>query len=72
VDYPPAITGATEEYNGTTWATSPPGSLNTARQISRRLLVLQTAGLAFGGKLHLEVTQEQQNNIMELVGQLHL
>jgi hypothetical protein len=28
-------TGATEEYDGTSWATSSPASLNTARTISR-------------------------------------
>jgi hypothetical protein len=40
-------TGATEEYDGTSWATSP-GSLNTARsQLTGA--GTQTAGLAFGG-----------------------
>jgi hypothetical protein len=29
----PGATGATEEYDGTSWATSPGGSLNTARII---------------------------------------
>jgi hypothetical protein len=27
----PLLTGATEEYDGTSWTTSNPGSLNTAR-----------------------------------------
>jgi hypothetical protein len=40
-------TGATEEYNGTSWATSP-GSLNTGR-INLAGTGTQTAGLAFGG-----------------------
>ena len=43
----PPVTGATEEYDGSTW-TSSPGSLNTAR----RLLAgagTQTAALGFGG-----------------------
>jgi hypothetical protein len=43
----PSITGATEEYNGTTWATSP-GSLNTARRLLGGAGI-QTAALAFGG-----------------------
>jgi hypothetical protein len=46
-DTPPAgATGATEEYNGTSWTSS--NSLNTAR---RRLggAGIQTAALAFGG-----------------------
>jgi hypothetical protein len=44
---PAPSTGATEEYDGTTWATSP-GSLNTARQ-NLAGCGTQTAGLAFGG-----------------------
>jgi hypothetical protein len=40
-------TGATEEYNGTSWTTSP-GSMNTARQALAGAGT-QTAGLAFGG-----------------------
>jgi hypothetical protein len=42
-------TGATEEYNGTTWATSP-GSLNTARRLLGGAGT-QTAALAFGGDI---------------------
>jgi hypothetical protein len=42
-------TGATEEYDGTTWATSP-GSLNTARN-NLGGAGIQTAALAFGGNL---------------------
>jgi hypothetical protein len=45
----PSITGATEEYNGTTWATSP-GSLNTARRLLGGAGI-QTAALAFGGDI---------------------
>jgi hypothetical protein len=41
--------GATEEYDGTNWATSP-GSLNTARYILGGIGI-QTAALAFGGLL---------------------
>jgi hypothetical protein len=44
---PGDVTGATEEYNGSTWTSNPTG-LNTAR----RLVVgcgTQTAALAFGG-----------------------
>jgi hypothetical protein len=42
-------TGATEEYDGTSWTTSPTG-LNTARN-SLAGAGTQTAGLAFGGNL---------------------
>jgi hypothetical protein len=41
------FTGATEEYDGSTWTTSP-GSLNTARR-SLAGAGTQTAALAFGG-----------------------
>jgi hypothetical protein len=41
------VTGATEEYDGTNWATSP-GSLNTIRRTLGGTGT-QTAGLAFGG-----------------------
>jgi hypothetical protein len=44
---PGAITGATEEYNGSSW-TSNPTSLNTARATLAGCGT-QTAGLAFGG-----------------------
>jgi hypothetical protein len=43
----PPGTGATEEYNGTTWATSP-ASLNTAR-FAVGAAGIQTAALGFGG-----------------------
>jgi hypothetical protein len=41
------ITGATEEYNGSTWTASP-GSLNTAR-VALAGAGTQTAALGFGG-----------------------
>jgi hypothetical protein len=63
----PAISAATEEYDGSTWTTSP-GSLNTARAHLGRCSGTQTAALAFGGYL---LIQEQQKNMMELLG-LHL
>jgi hypothetical protein len=45
----PTVTGATEEYNGTTWTTSP-ASLNTARsQLAGA--GTQAAALGFGGKI---------------------
>jgi hypothetical protein len=47
VDDGTAPTGATEEYNGSTWTTSPPG-LNTARNLLAGAGT-QTAALAFGG-----------------------
>jgi hypothetical protein len=43
----PPTTAATEEYDGTSWATSP-GSLNTARYALAGAGT-QTAALAFGG-----------------------
>jgi hypothetical protein len=43
----PPLTGTTEEYDGTTWATSP-GSLNTVRD-GLAGCGTQTAGLAFCG-----------------------
>jgi hypothetical protein len=42
-----ALTAATEEYNGTTWTTSPTG-LNTARGYLAGCGT-QTAALGFGG-----------------------
>jgi hypothetical protein len=42
-----SFTGATEEYDGTTWTTSP-ASLNTARNYLAGAGT-QTAALAFGG-----------------------
>jgi hypothetical protein len=44
----PAVTGATESYDGNSWTTSP-GSLNTARQTLAGAGT-QTAALAFGGE----------------------
>jgi hypothetical protein len=49
VVYDTAATGATEEYNGATWASNPTG-LNTARYALAGCGT-QTAGLAFGGNL---------------------
>jgi hypothetical protein len=48
---PPPFTGATEEYDGTTWATNPTG-LNTARAFLAGCGT-QTAGLGFGGKFQV-------------------
>jgi hypothetical protein len=43
------VLGATEEYNGSTWVTSP-GSMNTARQgLAGSVNGTQTAALGFGG-----------------------
>jgi hypothetical protein len=65
VGYIPPITGATEEYDGSTWTTNPTG-LNTAR-MSLAGAGIQTAGLAFGGDTG-SCLQEQQKNMMELLG----
>jgi hypothetical protein len=61
-----ATEGATEEYDGVSWVTSNP--LNTARY-SLGAAGTQTAGLAFGGT-GPGMLQEQQKNMMEIVGQI--
>ena len=52
----PAVTGATEEYDGTSWTTSP-ASLATAREVLGGCGT-QTAGLAFGGSGPTGATEE--------------
>jgi hypothetical protein len=56
----PPVTGATEEYNGTSWATSP-GSMNTARQ-SLAGCGTQTAALAFGGSIPPDSAATEEYN----------
>jgi hypothetical protein len=46
----PSVTGATEEYNGATW-TSSPASLATAR-IALGNAGTQASALAFGGEIN--------------------
>jgi hypothetical protein len=46
----PPTTGATELYDGTSWANNPTG-LNTARSWFRQVQELQAAALAFGGNV---------------------
>jgi hypothetical protein len=59
----------TEEYDGSSWTTSP-GNLNTGRDNNLAGAGTQTAALAFGGALILHLLlQEQQKNMMEQVGQ---
>jgi hypothetical protein len=65
---PPGETGATEEYNGSTWTASPPG-LNTVRRLLGGCGT-QTAALAFGGMFHLK--QELLKNMMDQLGHLIL
>jgi hypothetical protein len=65
-DVPP-ITGATEEYNGTSWATSP-GSLNTAK-IFFRSSRNTNSSFSFWWKLVLDLIQELQRNMMVQLGQ---
>jgi hypothetical protein len=50
-----AVTAATEEYNGTSWSTSP-GSLAQARQYFAGAGI-ESAGLAFGGSDHPNSTK---------------
>jgi hypothetical protein len=60
----PPVTGATEEYDGTTWTS--PNPLNTARD-GLAGCGTQTAALAFGGYV-LHLIQQQQKNMMDLLG----
>jgi hypothetical protein len=55
----PPNTGATEEYDGSTWTTSP-GSLNTARRYLAGCGT-QTAALAFGGYTAITGATEEYN-----------
>jgi hypothetical protein len=55
-----ANTGATEEYDGSTWTTSP-GSLNTARNTLAGAGT-QTAALAFGGSAGPETGATEEYN----------
>jgi hypothetical protein len=57
----PSVTGVTEEYNGTSWTTSP-GSLSTARN-SLAGFGIQTAALAVGGNIPPSTIQQQQKNM---------
>jgi hypothetical protein len=50
----------TEEYNGTSWTTSP-GSMNTARQ-SLQVAGTQTAALAFGGSIPPDSAATEEYN----------
>jgi hypothetical protein len=58
---------ATEEYNGSTWASNP--TLNTARTLLGA--GIQTAALGFGGATDYLNTrlQQQQKNMMVQLGQ---
>jgi hypothetical protein len=62
---PHSFTGATEEYDGTSWTS--PGSMNTARQHLAGFGT-QTAALALVVQVQLQ--QEQQKNIMVHLGQI--
>jgi hypothetical protein len=65
VDTTGSITAATEEYDGSSWSGGV--SLNTARYGGAGAGT-QTAALAFGGEQE-EQLQEQQKNMMVLLGQ---
>ena len=56
----PAVTGATESYNGTSW-TSSPNSMNTARRAVGGAGI-QTAALAFGGQTTVPVGNNETWN----------
>jgi hypothetical protein len=69
----PPFTGATEEYDGSTWTTSP-GSLNTPRgQVLASSGVL-TAGLAFGGGTPSDsnATEEYDGSTWTTTGNMNL
>jgi hypothetical protein len=50
--YGTAVTGATEEYDGTTWATCP-GSFKYSKTSLAGSAGTQTAAIRFGGMYHL-------------------
>jgi hypothetical protein len=64
---PPAGSIVTEEYNGSTW--TPSNNLNTARA-EMGGAGTQTAALSFGGVPGPLLIQEQQKNMMGIVGQV--
>ena len=69
----PPFTGATEEYDGSSWTTSP-GSLNTSRgQVLASSGVL-TAGLAFGGGTPSDsnATEEYDGSTWTTTGNMNL
>jgi hypothetical protein len=68
--YDTGYTGATEEYDGSTWTANPTG-LNTARS-SLAGCGTQTAALAFGGYDGIPPLQQRLKNIMEQLGQIIL
>ena len=61
------VTAATESWNGTSWTEV--NDLNDCKQKEWELLVKQTAGLIFGGKIQVATDQQKQNLGMEQVGQ---
>jgi hypothetical protein len=61
----PPATGATEEYDGSTWTTRT--GLNTARY-NLGGAGTQTAALAFGGNTGSPLLQQQQKNTMVHLG----
>jgi hypothetical protein len=65
----PGATATTEEYDGSTWTAG--GNLNLARYGTSRAGI-QTAALAVAGYDWYSSIQEQQKNMMELLGQLFL
>jgi hypothetical protein len=69
VDITTANTGATEEYDGSTWTTI--SWFKYSKKIFRRSAGTQTAALAFGG-VPGPTLQEQQKNMMVQLGHLIL
>jgi hypothetical protein len=63
-----ASTGATEEYDGSTWTSNPKFKYS---KISINSSGTQTAALAFGGEV-IHQLQEQQKNMMVQLGQILL
>jgi hypothetical protein len=66
-DIPP-ITGATEEYNGSTWATKSWKFEYSKKRDDRRSWYTNSC-FSFWWQMFHQILQEQQKNMMEQVGQ---
>jgi hypothetical protein len=67
--YSGPATGATEEYDGSTWTNSG-NSLNTARTHDLAGCWNSNSSFSFWWLYWYQLLQEQQKNMMEIVGQL--
>jgi hypothetical protein len=60
-------TGATEEYDGTSWTNSSPASLATARNRFRWCRNTNSAALGFGGATDQVIQQQQKNGQVQVL-----